>query len=174
MYREFKTRKSDEYYTPKYVWELISPLLDKNKVIWEAFHKETDTHIPSSNNFRELGFTVVQTQKDFFEENHGDVIVSNPPYSKNKEIMTRLVELNKPFCLIVNECCLHSKYFRKIFKDTFDDIQLIIPSKIDFLIKNEENINENDEREFLIGKGCPFYSILICWKMNLEKDINFI
>ena len=170
MFRQFKSRKSDEYYTPKYVWEMLSPFLDKEKVIWEAFHRENDTHIHSSEYLRELGFKVVQTKKDFFEENLGDVIVSNPPYSKNKEILLRLVELDKPFCLLLNQCCLHSKYFRKTFKDTFDQIQLIIPSKINYLIKSDD---END-KEFLTGKGCPFYSILICWKMNLEKDINFI
>ena len=173
MFKQFKSRKSDEYYTPKHVWELISPLLNKNKTIWEAFHRENDTHIHSSQYLRELGFNVVQTQEDFFEENHGDIIVSNPPFSRNKEIMLRLCELNKPFCLVVNECSLHSQYFRKTFKDSLDQIQLIIPYKIDYLIKNEERNSEND-KEFLTGKGCPFYSILICWKMNLEKDINFI
>ena len=172
--QQFKFKKSDEYYTPKHVWEKLSPYLDKNKVIWEAFHRENDTHIHSSDYLRDLGFDVVQTKKDFFEENHGDIIVSNPPFSKNKEILLKLVELNKPFCLILNECCLHSQYFRKTFKDTIDDIQLIIPFKINYLIKNEEKNDDNDEDEFIKGKGCPFYSIILCWKMNLEKDINFI
>jgi hypothetical protein len=169
MFKQYKSRKSDEYYTPKHVWEKISPLLNKEKVIWEAFHRESDTHVRSSEYLREIGFNVVQTKKDFFEENHGDVIVSNPPYSKNKKILLRLAELNKPFCLLLNECCLHSNYFKKTFQDTLDEIQLIIPKKINYLIKSEE-----EENELLIGKGCPFYSIFICWKMNLEKDINFI
>lgn len=168
MFKTFKPPgKSDEYYTPKYVWESLSPFLDKKKIIWEAFHRESDTHIQSSQYLRELGFQVEQTKKDFFDENHGDIIVTNPPFSKNKEIMKRLVELDKPFCLLVNQCCLHSQYFRKTFKDSLNEIQLIIPNKINYLMLIENKLQK--------GKGgCPFYSIIICWKMNLDNYINFV
>lgn len=157
--------KSDEYFTPEWVWQAIAPFVPKDKVIWEAFG--IDPLIPSSNYLRKLGFQVVQTETDFFLENKGDIIISNPPFSQIKRIFERLILLDKPFCLIVNQCCTHSKYFKKIFEDSLNEIQFFIPPKIDYLIKINEEIKPG-------GIGCPYYSLIICWKMKLKKDINFI
>lgn len=167
MFQSYNSRKSDEYYTPKWVWEAIAPYLPKDKVIWEAFG--IGSSISSSQNLRDLGFQVVQTEKDFFLENKGDYIISNPPFSQIKRVFERIVLLDKPFCLIINSCCLHSKYFKDIFKDSLDEIQLFIPPKIDYLIKNPET----NEMEFG-KKGCPYYSLIICWKMKMKKDVVFI
>ena len=57
----------------------------------------------------------------------GDILISNPPYTKKKEIFLRLKELNKPFIMLVPTTCLHTQYFKEIFKD--ETMQLIIPYK---------------------------------------------
>ena len=79
--------KHDDYMTPKYAWENISQYIPKDKTIWEAFYGDGMSGIFLT----ELGFDVIHQQVDFFENDLGEVIISNPPFSKVKEIMKRLM-----------------------------------------------------------------------------------
>ena len=88
--------KFDDYMTPKYAWENIKHLIPKDKVLWEAFMGDGK----SGEYLKDLGFEVVHNDNDFFENNEGDIVVSNPPFSKSKEILNRLKQLEKPFILI--------------------------------------------------------------------------
>ena len=51
-----------------------------------------------------LGFKVVHECVDFFENNLGDIVVSNPPFSKKAKVLERLVELQKPLDLPGTNC----------------------------------------------------------------------
>ena len=66
----------------------------------------------SGEYLRELGFQVIHEAIDFFENDLGDILISNPPYAKKKEVFSRLKELNKPYPTTV----LHTKYFKDTFK----------------------------------------------------------
>ena len=79
--------KHDDYMTPKYAWENIKQYIPK-KQIWEAFYGDGK----SGEYLKELGFDVIHEPIDFFEEDRGEVIVSNPPFSKSKEVFERLKE----------------------------------------------------------------------------------
>ena len=68
--------KHDDYMTPKYAWEWIEDFIPKDKVIWEAFYGDGE----SGKFLSALGFNVIHEETDFFTNNLGDVIVSNPPY----------------------------------------------------------------------------------------------
>lgn len=71
----------------------------KDKVIWESFYGDGT----SGEFLRELGCKeVIHEPIDFFENDKGEVIISNPPFSKTKEIMPRLKKLDKPFILIMH------------------------------------------------------------------------
>jgi len=91
--------KHDDYITPKYAWENIKQYIPKDKVIWEAFYAEGT----SGKDLEELGFNVIHQPVDFFENNLGEIIVSNPPFSKSKEVMDRLLELDKPFIFVIGK-----------------------------------------------------------------------
>jgi len=82
--------------TPKYAWENIQHLIPKDKVIWEAFYGGGK----SGEYLKELGFDVIHDEVDFFENDLGDIIVSNPPFSLSKAVIKRLFELDKPFIII--------------------------------------------------------------------------
>ena len=57
-----------------------------------------------------------------------------------------------------------AKYIRDIFKDKFNDLQIITPSqKIQFIRLNEDNTLTQT-------KSCSFYSIYLCYKMNLSNE----
>lgn len=161
---------NDEYYTPKSAWENISHLIPKNKVIWEAFG--TSSKIHSVRYLKELGFKVERTFRDFFKENKGDVVVSNPPYNKREQmkqkVLQRLIEIDKPFILILPTSTIHTKYYRDIFGKNIKHVQLIIPSdKIQFY-------NLDKHGNMVMKNNCSFYSLYLCYKMNFKKDIIFL
>jgi hypothetical protein len=107
-------QKHDDYMTPFSAWEAIIDYIPKGKVIWEAFYGNGD----SGRHLENLGFEVIHRDIDFFESNLGDIIVSNPPFSKSKEVLERLVELDKPFIMIMPSSKINTQYFRKLFRST--------------------------------------------------------
>ena len=149
--------KHDDYMTPKYAWENITQYLPQGKIIWEAFYGDGN----SGKYLEELGYEVIHEQIDFFENNKGDIIVSNPPFSLAKDIMNRLYDLDKPFCLIFPSSKINTQYFIK-WKDK--NIQIIIPRKRIQFVK-DGNLLENK---------CNFDCFYYCYKMNLPKDIIWL
>ena len=156
-----KFLKFDDYMTPKYAWENIKDYIPKNKVIWEAFYGDGT----SGQILKDLGFDVIHKEVDFFKENLGDIIVSNPPFSKTKEIMKRLLIIDKPFILIMPSSKINYNYFRE-WKNK--NIQIIIPKKrIDFIkIINNKKINNKNHCNF----DCFYY----CYKIYLNNDIIWL
>jgi hypothetical protein len=151
--------------TPKYAWENIQEYIPKNKVIWEAFYGDG----ASGKYLKELGYNVIHEPIDFFESNKGDIVVSNPPFSKSKEVLTRLKELGKPFVVIFPSSKIHTQYVRNLFKDTPDKLQIIIPRKrIHFTKQIDGKIPENWK------DACNFDCFYYCWKMNLPRDIVWL
>jgi hypothetical protein len=155
--------KHDDYMTPKYAWENIKHLIPKNKVIWEAFYGDGK----SGSYLRELGFDVIHEPVDFFENNLGEVIISNPPFSKSKEVMKRLKELGKPFIIILPSSKVNTFYFRDNFMNC--GLQLIIPRKrIHFEKQIEGKTPENWKN------ACNFDCFYYCYKIGLENDIVWL
>ena len=66
--------KHDDYMTPKYAFEWIKQYIPNDKIIWEAFYGDSSSR-----------FNVIHEPIDFFENNKGDIIISNPPFSKKKK-----------------------------------------------------------------------------------------
>ena len=152
----------DDYMTVKSAWEAIEKYIPKDKIIWEAFYGDGN----SGKCLKEMGFNVIHEPIDFFESNKGDVIVTNPPFSKIKPIMKRLKELGKPFILILPASKVCTNYMREFFKD--ERLQLLVPRKrINFVkIENGEPVE---------CKGhCNFDCFYYCWKMGLDRDITFL
>ena len=153
--------KHDDYMTPKYAWENIQQYIPKDKVIWEAFMGDGK----SGKYLEELGFNVIHNDNDFFESNEGDIIVSNPPFSKSQQIIHRLKEIDKPFILILPCSKICTQYYR-LFKN---DIQIIIPrSRIHF------NKQINGETPLNWRNACNFDCFYYCYKMNLPRDIIWL
>lgn len=150
----------DSYMTPKYAWSNIKHLIPSDKIIWEAFWGDGKSGL----HLEELGFNVIHDKDDFFESNKGDIVVSNPPFTKVKEILQRLVEIDKPFILILPSSKINTQYVRNIFKDQGDKLQIVIPRKRIQFIKNGDELQNK----------CNFDCFYYCWKMNLERDITWL
>ena len=155
--------KHDDYMTPKYAFEWIKDFIPNNKIIWEAFYGDGD----SGNYLQELGFNVIHEPIDFFENNKGDIIITNPPFGKKKEIFTRLKELDKPFIIICPSSMINTKYIKQLFKD--ETLQIIIPNKrINFIKTINGAVPDN------WGNRCNFDCFYYCYKMNFHKDIIWL
>jgi hypothetical protein len=152
----------DDWMTPKSAWEAIKEYIPKDKVIWECFYGNGN----SGRYLTELGYNVIHEDIDFFTHNLGDVLVSNPPFSRDliQRVITRLHELDKPFIMIMPVSKLNCRYF-DIFKNK---IQLIRPNgRINFdKLVNGEIVKSKTSANF----DCYYY----CYKMNLVKDITWL
>jgi len=153
-----KDKDTDNYITNKYDWERIKEYIPKDKIIWSPFYCDGK----QKEYFEDMGYNIIHQDKDFFSYTPKyDIVIDNPPFSKKKEILKKLKELDKPFILICPSMMLSYKYFQEDFKD----IQILIPYKrINFKHLNSDKKNYSP----------PFASFYFCYKMNLEKDLIFI
>ena len=152
--------KHDDYMTPKHAWEAIQEYIPKNKVIWEAFYGDGQ----SATHFTEMGYDVIHEKINFFEENRGDIIVSNPPFSLAKDIMPRLQELDKPFILLMPSAKINTSYIRNFT----GKLQIIVPRRRIHFIKM------NADRTLTSTKSCNFDCFYYCYKIGLENDIMWL
>ena len=153
--------KHDDYMTPKSAWESIQHLVPKDKVIWECFYGDGE----SGKILTELGYTVIHEPIDFYKENRGDILLSNPPFGDCKNIMPRLKALGKPFIFLMPSSKINTQYFRDSFKG--EDIQIIIPAKRINFIKLKDGKKQETN-------SCNFDCFYYCWKIGLEKDITWL
>ena len=155
--------KHDDYMTPKYAWENIQHLIPKDKVIWEAFYGDGE----SGKYLTEMGFETIHEPVDFFDNDLGDIIVSNPPFSKSKEVMGRLKELDKPFIVILPSSKICTSYIRENYKDS--ELQIIIPRKRIHFIKLINGVKPDNWKD-----ACYFDCFYYCYKMGFDKDIVWL
>ena len=157
--------KHDDYMTPKSAWEAIKHIIPTDKLIWEPFYGDGR----SGEILRELGFRVHHEDEDFFQNNRGDVVVSNPPFTMIPKVLERLVELGKPFVVIMPAPKLFTGYVRKLFSKIDPELQIIIPRRrIQFIKLVDGEVPEDYKSK------CNFDCFYYCWKMNLPRDITWL
>ncbi len=159
MFNEDKD--SDNYETDKKGWEIIKEYIPKDKKIWCPFYCTGKM----KDDFKDLfDIDVIHEDKDFFnyEPDNYDLIIDNPPFSKFKDICTKLKEIDKPFILICFSKVILMKWFQRLFKD---DLQVIIP----FTRPTFTHLT-NPKKGYTPPYGVMYY----CYKMNLKKDLIFI
>jgi hypothetical protein len=149
---------ADNYSTSKKGWEIIKDFIPKDKVIWCPFYCDGK----QKDYFEEMGFNVIHEDEDFFQNNKGDIIIDNPPFSKMKDICIRLKELDKPFILIAFSKVILLKWFQKLFKD---HLQIIIP-----FTRPTFTHFKNPTKGYTPPFGVQYY----CYKMNLPKDLIWL
>lgn len=75
----------DDYITPAYAWEWIADYVPTDQIIWEAFYGngKSDDDLPN------LGVRVNHKPINLFENEEGDIAVSNPPFTQQEEVSIR-------------------------------------------------------------------------------------
>ena len=151
-----------EYYTPDWVWSKLKQFIPNDKVIWEPFRKDTVESCRSADCLRELGYNVVNPLCDFFENDYGDIVVSNPCFKDKRKVVEKLFQMNKPFMLLLPAFIISTKYFVKWFKNIKDTQLIVMSDRIDY-------IREDKKRS-----RCAFHTMVMCWKLNLKERIIFL
>ena len=158
--------KHDDYMTPKSAWDSIKEFIpEEYKVIYEPFYGDGKSGII----LKELmpRKTIIHENVDFYEYStkyNYDMILSNPPFSDAKKIMPKMLEIDKPFILLMPSSKINTSYFRA-WKEK--GIQIIIPRKRISFIKMKDG-------EYVESIGANFDCFYYCYKMNLEKDILWL
>ena len=101
--------KYDDYMTPNDAWDNIIEYIPKDKKIWECFYGDGR----SGQYMKSIGLDIIHEPIDFFKNNLGDIIISNPPFQFKKEVFTRLKLLDKPFIMICPSSMINTKYLNK-------------------------------------------------------------
>lgn len=128
------TVSGDEVYTPFYAVEPLLEFIPKSKTIWCPFDEEWSAYYQLLS---EKGYDVIRSclkeGRDFFtyEPNqHWDIMISNPPFSKKDEVLKRAFELNKPFALLLPANSIQGKKRFKIFSN---EIQMLcFDTRVDY------------------------------------------
>lgn len=148
---------NDNYITHSGAWNAIEKYIPKDKKIWCPFYCDGIQEL----HFNEMGIEIIHEDEDFFENDKGDVIIDNPPFSKLRPILERIKKLNKPFILIMPTDKVNAIWFQKLFKD---GLQLIIPTKKIMCSHLDPEI------KFKFNWGLYYY----CYNMNLPRDLIFL
>lgn len=132
------TEQGDEYYTPKYIVEILLPYIRKKefKTIWCPCDKEQSEYVQV---FRKEGFNVIHSHiddgQDFLEyepmEDY-DAIITNPPFSIKNKIFERCIELDKPFCLLMSATSIQSASFVKVISKAKDFNVMMFDKRISY------------------------------------------
>ena len=156
----------DEYYTQENAVNMIIPYIFRGgyRSIWCPFDTVDSQFVKI---LKDKGFIVnyghLETGQDFFEyqEPQGDIVVSNPPFSKRDKIFEKLYGWDVPFALIMNfNGLFDSKKRSEIFRS--HNVELLIPrGRMKFYHKDKGLL-----------KSPNFQSIYVCNKL-LEKQIVF-
>lgn len=163
-----KSIGGDEYYSPQNVVDMIVPYIkaDKRfKKIWCPFDTEDSRFVQT---FQKEGYEVefghISTGQDFFEikEPLGDVVVSNPPFSKRDGIFERLFYFDVPFALVMNfNGLFDSKRRASLFRR--NGVELIVPSgRMKFIHQGETEANHPN-----------FQSVYVCNRILNRQAINY-
>ena len=117
-----RTVAADEVYTPFYAVTPLLKYISKELVIWCPFDKEWSAYVQT---FLAAGNKVIYSHlddgQDFFEyqpDQHYDVIISNPPYSKKDEVLKRLKEIGKPYAMLLPLATLQGQRRFSSFENT--------------------------------------------------------
>ena len=161
--------RHDDYSTPRYAWENIKHLIPQDKIIWESCMLNSKSK--SMEYWRELGYEVVgNTEWDMLncEIPNYDICITNPPFETKLKtaILKKLVELDKPFIIVMNTTNIFANYMRKIFGDKLKYLQVVVPQgKICF----EEYIEEQQQM-VKCSRQPSFYCGYVCYKMNIPQE----
>lgn len=154
---------NDDYRTPRCLVTVLEPFIldfmrkhgiNRPIVIYCPFDTAESEFV---RYFKEAEAKVIygdiKTGEDFFATPipDCDLVVSNPPFSRKREVMTRLFVAQKPFALLMNLQAMQYQEMGQLFyeeEQRSESVQFIIP----------------DKKVSFDGKTAAFCTGYFCWK----------
>lgn len=141
----------------------IIKYVPKDAVVWCPFDKENSEFVNqlTANGNKVIHSHISDGQNFYTYEpvEHGDCIISNPPFGGKRNIFERALSFNKPFALIAPNTWWNDAAPAQIFKNK--DLQIL---SFDYRMKFENN--------GIVEKKITFMSAYWCWDF-LPKQIIF-
>lgn len=156
----YSSGSNDECMTPDYAVYPILEYIPKNAVVWCPFDTEDSEFVRIISKSNKVIYSHISKGEDFYTyepKEHWDIIISNPPFTKKKEIFKRALSFNKPFALLMTNVWLNDSAPKQLFKDK--DLQLLMFDKRIKFMNNG-----------LIQNKITFSSSYYCWNF-LDKQI---
>tara|TARA_R110000751_G_scaffold19055_1_gene57465 strand:+ start:93 stop:620 length:528 start_codon:yes stop_codon:yes gene_type:complete len=153
---------NDECYTPAYAVAPILKYIPKDAKVWCPFDQRKSAFVQMIMDAGHIVFwTHIDSGDDFYatdiSPNFWDVMVSNPPFTRKRQIFERALSFGKPFALLMSNTWLNDAAPTQLFKDK--DLQLLMFDKrIHF------------KRDGNVDKKTTFSSSYYCWNF-LPKQI---
>ena len=162
-----KSVSGDEYYSSVETVNMILPYIIRGgyKKVWCPFDKDDSNFVKilTKEGF-DVNYGHIETGQDFFEYTtaQGEVIVSNPPFSKRDQVFEKLYELKTPFAMVMN--------FNGLF-DSRKRYDLFSTHNVQLLIPRGRMKFEHKDRGLL--ESPSFQSVYVCSGFNLDSQIVF-
>jgi len=133
-----KNGNGDEYYTPKYIVEILLKYLKNTEIrtVWCPFDKESSEFVKvlTSNGYKVI-FSHIDNGKDFFKYKPNedyDAIISNPPFSLKNQILERLNKIGKPYAMLLSATCIQSASLINIISKSKDFNFIMFDKRISY------------------------------------------
>jgi len=126
----YSSGKNDECYTPVYGVLPIVKYIPDGARVWCPFDTADSAFVRVLlANGIEVARSHIQDGMDFYkyEPESWDVIVSNPPFTKKRQIFERALSFNKPFALLMSNTWLNDAAPKQLFFDI--ELQLLMFDK---------------------------------------------
>ena len=154
--------KNDEIYTPKYAVLPLIKYIPKNKTIWCPFDTEESNFVIELSKTHNVVYSHIDYGQDFYDYQPNvdwDILISNPPFTKKRQIFERAMSFGKPFVLLMTNTWLNDSAPKQLFMKK--DLQLLMFDKRIVYI-------QPGNKEF--NKKITFSSSYYCWNF-LPKQI---
>ena len=156
----YSAGSNDECLTPAYGVEPIIKYIPDGWVVWCPFDKPDSWFVRLISRTHQVIRSHIDDGQDFYTyepDQPWDCIISNPPFTKKRQIFERALSFYKPFGLLMTNVWLNDSAPMQLFADR--DLQLLM---------FEQRIKyENDG---VVNNKITFKSSYYCWNF-LPKQI---
>lgn len=144
--------KDDAFETPREALALLVPYLPPNAVLYDPFYCTGRV----AKLWRSLGFRCIHERRNAFVRRRApvacEVVVTNPPFSKKREVFALLHRLGRPFAVLVPLTTLGCNWFGP-HRDRYEYVWPC--GRIAFL------------KNGVPAKKAPFYSLWVCYGLHV-------
>lgn len=161
---------ADNFQTPPEALDDVIPYIEKTWLIWECAAGKRNL----SKGLTERGISSIESDitdiwpksgpdsTNFLEMSIPtcDMILTNPPFSLKHKFLARAIQIDKPFAFLLPITVFDSHERRKLFAE--HNIQFIMPDG-----------RYNFETPSGKGKSAWFYTIWVCYKLDLPSTIVY-
>ena len=141
----YSNGKNDEMYTPEYAVTPILEFIKPNWVVWCPFDTKDSEFVKQISKTNKVIFSHIENGEDFYNyepEEHWDCMVSNPPFTKKRNIFERALSFNKPIALLMTNAWLNDKYSKWVFYEKNRNMELLMFDKRVHFIDSVGNIQK--------------------------------